>query len=190
MKCLDESELLHLWSAAADELVAQRAHLAECSRCSAGYELIAHDAGLIGTALTAAADHLPHPGRAAGRRETGFIGSLRTAAIFTGAMAFGGAAAFGLMFALGWHLGGVSAPAMATGDGTMITASAADGSAEPLDRKGGALHAAEVITNDPLAGLIYSDSAQVETSNAGEELLFCAPEDDGTSICSVPEEQG
>jgi hypothetical protein len=185
--CLDDHELLHLWTAEADELPDQRAHLAGCQRCTASYEEVSRDAGLITAALTTAADSLRGRDRA---RVPGFFARIgegaRVATIFSGAAALGGVAAFVLMLALGWH------PSNSTvnGNGNAAVANVATGAvhaspanqAETADLNSGSLYAADAFAPDPLTGLAYGDAPQAANSNAGGDLLFCVSEDD--ALCS------
>jgi hypothetical protein len=200
--CLDDNELLRLWTSETHESPDQRAHLAQCPQCTAGLDQLAREAGMITGALTTAADHLRWRERAAMPSTYARIGEgLRTAAIFSGAAAFGGAAAFALLVALGWHPAYRSNRiANAAGD-TLVAdtaagnpaasasmASAASESGASLSATG-SLYAVDAITSDPLAGFADSDSVQAVNSNPAGDLLFCVPGDDG-AICSSSAEQG
>jgi hypothetical protein len=201
-QCFDDNELLRLWAAEADELPDQRAHLAQCPQCAASYDELGREADLITGALTTAADRLRGRERAAMRGAYGRIGDgLRTAAIFSGAAAFGGAAAFALLVTLGWYpAGAANQMANTTGNAAVAEATAGNrnasaGAAIATNQTGtlaaaGALYAVDAIASDPLAGLVYGDSLQAANSNAGEDLLFCVPDDDGAAICSSSAEQG
>src|SRR5579859_7002274 len=108
-RCLNENELMQLWAADPAENADLRAHLAQCSRCAASYAQLAREAGTITDALTTAADHLKWRDRAGTRSAYAGLGDhIRTALIFSGAAAFGGAAAVALMVSLGWHRAGAS----------------------------------------------------------------------------------
>jgi hypothetical protein len=200
--CLDDNELLRLWAAEAHESPDERAHLARCPRCTAGFDQLAREAGMITGALTTAADHLRWRERAARPNTYARIGEgLRTAAIFSGAAVFGGAAAFALLVALGWHPARASNRiAKAAGD-TLVAETAAGGNPATLASTASAasesgasfpvtrsLYAVDAITSDPLAGFADSDTVPVNSNPAGD-LLFCVPEDDG-AICSSSAEQG
>jgi hypothetical protein len=202
-QCLDDNELLGLWAAEVGELPDQRAHLAQCQQCTASYDELGREAGLITGALTAAAEHLRGRDRAPLRGAFAHIGKgLRTAAIFSGAAAFGGAAAFALLVMLGWHP--VSASNRLTnvaGNAAVAETAAANrnasGSAAIVTNRtvtslstAGSLYAVDAIASDPVAGLAYGDGVQAANSNAGEDLLFCVPGDDGDAICSSSAEQG
>jgi hypothetical protein len=200
--CLDNNELLRLWAAEADESPDQRAHLAQCPQCTASYDQLAREAGMITGALTEAADHLRRRDRAAMRSTYARIGDgLRTAAVFSGAAAFGGAAAFALLVALGWHPASASTNRLANAAGEAVVGETSAGNRTAsartaiADSESGtsllatrSLYAVDAITSDPLAGLAYGDSVQANSNPAGD-LLFCVPEDDG-AICSSSAEQG
>ncbi len=200
-RCLDENELIRLWTAEPAEFPDLRAHLAQCSRCATGYKQLARDAGTIAGALTVAADHLRWRDRAATHGAYVRLGNRRrTAVIFSGAAAFGGAAAFALMLALGWHperaatrLAQASANSLVTnGAGNPPASAGAVVAAEsrttaPLNN--GSLYEVDAIARDPLAGLTYGAAVQAGNSNAGDDLLFCVPDDDG-AICGSSAEQG
>ena len=200
-RCLDEKELMQLWSAEPDELPEQRSHLAQCVRCSAGYEQMTRDAGTIADALTVAADHLKGRDRGAMRGTYAGLGErLRLAAIFSGAAVFGGAAAFALMLTLGWHpTGGSARPARGSAN-TAIARGTGNSGASASTRmavsesnggllNAGSLYTAEAITNDPFAGFADGSAAQAANSDSGDDLLFCVPGDDG-AICDSSAEQG
>jgi hypothetical protein len=201
--CLDDNELLSLWTAEADELSDQRAHLAQCPQCTASYDELGREAGLITGALTTAADRLQGRDRSAPLGTYARIGDgLRTAGIFFGAAAFGGATAFALLVALGWHparasnrlantTGNAALAETATGNrsASARTAIASNQTGTALSAAG-SLYAVDAIASDPLAGLAYGNSLQAANSNAGEDLLFCVPEDDGAAICSSSADQG
>jgi hypothetical protein len=200
--CLEDSELLHLLAADAGDNADHRQHLTECSRCAARYEEAVREAGMITSALTHAADHLISRKRAAEASAYEPFGDrFRLAAIFSGAAAFGGAAAFALLLTLGWRpvsvsnrLAQVASNTAASGIASVnrdaargrTVASSYAGNSLPAT---GALYAAEALTNDPLAGLVYGDSLSAANANANEDLLFCVPEEDG-AICSTSAEQG
>ncbi len=201
--CLDDNELLRLWIAAAGEFPDQRAHLTECLRCTTSYDQLTREAGTITTALTAAADHLRPRESDAVRSFHRRVGdSFRTTAIFTGAVAFGGASAFALLIALGWQPAGASnrfahspvnaaieqttAGTRTRSAGTVIAAN--EPSASSMGN--GSLYTVDAIESDPVEGLTYGDSVQGGNLNpSSEDLLFCVPGDDG-AICSSSDGQG
>jgi hypothetical protein len=198
--CLEDSELLHLLVEDAGDNANHEDHLKECSRCAARYEEVARDAGIITSALTHAADNLISRKRVAELSDVGFGDRFRIAAIFTGATALGGAAAFALLLTLGWRPASASnqlAQAAANTSANEIAsmqraatrsrAIASNDAAAPGSR--GALYTAEALTSDPLAGLAYGDSQSAADSNANDDMLFCVPGEDGT-ICSSSAEQG
>ncbi len=201
-QCLDDNELLGLWAAEVGELPDQRAHLAQCQQCTASYDELGREAGLITGALTAAAEHLRGRDRAPLRGAFAHIGKgLHTAAIFSGAAAFGGAAAFALLVMLGWHpvsasnrltnvAGNTAVAASASGMRNVAARAALADEAEAASLATGSLYAVDAIASDPVAGLAYGDGVQAANSNAGEDLLFCVPGDDGDAICSSSAEQG
>jgi len=190
-RCLDENELIRLWTADPAEFPDLRAHLTQCSRCATGYDQLTRDAGMIADALTVAADHLKWRDRAATHGAYARLGNrLRTAVIFSGAAAFGGAAAFALMLALGWHPERAALVASGTGNPAApadAVVAAESRTTAPLNN--GSLYAVDAIARDPLAGLTYGAAAQADNSNAGDDLLFCVPDDDG-AICGSSAEQG
>jgi|HubBroStandDraft_5_1064220.scaffolds.fasta_scaffold116904_2 hypothetical protein len=201
--CLDDNELLRLWTAEAGEFPDQRAHLAQCSGCAASYDQLTRETCTITAALTAAADHLRPRESAAVRTFHVRVGeSFRIAAIFTGAVAFGGASAFALLIALGWQPAGASnrfahspvnaAIAQTTAGtrtrpaGTVIAANEPSASS----MVNGSLYTVDAIESDPVEGLTYGDSVQGGNLNpSSEDLLFCVPGDDG-AICSSSDGQG
>jgi hypothetical protein len=199
--CLEDSELLHLLVEDAGGNANHEDHLKECSRCAARYEEVARDAGTITSALTHAADNLISRKRAAQPYADAWFGDrFRIAAIFTGATALGGAAAFVLLLTLGWRPASASnqlAQAAANTSANEIAsmqrpatrsrAIASNDAAAPGSR--GALYTAEALTSDPIAGLAYGDSQSAADSNANDDMLFCVPGEDGT-ICSSSAEQG
>jgi hypothetical protein len=193
-QCLDDNELLRLWTAEPDEFPDRRAHLAQCPQCTASYEQLGREAATTTSALTIAADHLLWRKRPAMRSTYAYVGDgLRTAAIFSGAAAFGGAAAFALLVALGWHPASASTR-LAAGDAAArnppasASTAIADSDSGTSVLANGSLYAVDALTSDPLAGLAYGDSMQAGNSNAREDLLFCVPGDDG-AICSSSAEQ-
>jgi hypothetical protein len=197
--CLDENQLLRLWAAEPDEFPDQRSHLAGCAQCTANYNQLSQEAGTITDALTTAADHLRWRDRTAIPTAYARIGDgLRTAAIFSGAVAFGGAAAFALLVTLGWHPTSAS-PRLAIATSVADTAAGRSAASENMAianaemgtsyLTAGSLYAADELTTDPLAGLAYGDSAQTANANAGEDLLFCVPDDD-SAMCSSSGGQG
>src|ERR1700677_43335 len=106
--CLDDNELLQVLVSDVGEYADSRAHLAGCSQCAGAYQKIAADTGIITSALTRAADRLDYRENAIARAAKSgalarFRYGVRSAVVFSGAMAFGGAAAFALMIALGWR---------------------------------------------------------------------------------------
>jgi hypothetical protein len=198
--CLDDNELLQLLIADDGEYPDRRTHLAECSRCAERHYEAERDAGMIARTLTQAADHLRYRESAAESSVLDRIGGgLRIAAIFCGASAFGGAAAFALLIALGWRpvvtqteIAQASAGTIASLNGSAasnrrLAALASNGADNSLSAAGG-VYNAEAITSDPLAGLVDSGSAAAN-SNSDEDMLFCVPGEDGT-ICSSSAEQG
>jgi len=201
-ECMDDNELLRLWAATAGEFEDQRAHLAQCSRCTENYGQVAGDADTITTALTAASDHLPRRESAAVRSFRVRVGDgLRTAAIFAGAAAFGGAAAFALLIALGWQPAGGSTRFANAAENAIVAKAAAGNRTTSADTAiaanespassmaNGSIYAVDSIESDPLSGLTNGDSVQAGNLNPGEDLLFCVPDDDG-AICSSSDEQG
>ena len=198
--CLEDSELLELMVADAGDSPDHREHLTECSRCAARYEEVTRDTGMITSALTHAADNLISRKRVAEAfAEPRFADGFRLAAIFTGATALGGAAAFALLLMLGWR----PAPnqlAQATMNPTSAKEIAAiqrpatrnqTVSANGIAAAGspGALYNAEALTSDPFAGLAYGDSLSAADTNTNDDMLFCVPGEDGT-ICSSSADQG
>jgi hypothetical protein len=193
-QCLDDNQLLRLWAAEPDEFPDLRAHLAQCPQCTASYDQLGREAGTIASALTNAADHLLWRKRPAMRTTYARVGNgLRTAAIFSGAAAFGGAAAFALLVALGWHPASASTRLAAAAGSTSVANTAATAPASSAIAQSesavsylanGSLYTVDALASDPLAGLAYGGSVQAANSNAGEDLLFCVREDDG-SICSA-----
>ena len=185
-RCLDENQLMQLWAAEPVEYPDLRAHLAQCSRCTASYAQLARDAGTITDALTAAAGHLKWRDRTAARGAYAGIGArLRGVFVFSGVAAFGGAVAFALMVALGWHPDGGSTRIGGASPDTIVAAE----SATTALSNGGSLYAVDAIASDPLTGLAYGGAGQAANVNPGEDLLFCVPDDDG-SICDSSAEQG
>jgi hypothetical protein len=200
--CLEDSELLQLMVADAGDSPDHRAHLQECSHCTARYDEVARDTGMITSALTHAADNLISPKRGAETfAEARFADGFRLAAIFTGATALGGAAAFALLLTLGWRpaaapnqlaqaaMNPISAKEIAAIHRPAArnqTVSANDTAAAGSP---GALYNAEAVTNDPLAGLAYGDSLSAADTNTNDDMLFCVPGEDGT-ICSSSADQG
>lgn len=201
--CLEESELLELMVADAGDNPDHREHLQECSQCTARYAEVARDTGLITSALTHAADNLISPRRSAETfAEPRFADGFRLAAIFAGATALGGAAAFALLLTLGWRpvaapnqlaqsamnptsgkqIAAIEPPAAARSRAISANDTAAAGSA-------GGLYNAEAVTNDPLAGLAYGDALSAADTNTNDDMLFCVPGEDGT-ICSSSADQG
>jgi len=201
-RCLDNNELLRLWTAEAGDFPDHRAHLGECPQCTASYGQLTLDAGAITVALTDAADHLRSRKSTAIRSFQVRGGNgWRTAAIFCGATAFGGAGAFALMIALGWQpISASTRPenssahavvAKTITDDQIASASAASAMGEsgisPSTTR--SLYAVDADTSDPLAGLTSGDSNSAGNLNPAEDLLFCVPGDDG-AICSSSDEQG
>lgn len=194
--CLGDSELLQLMVADGGDHPDHREHLTECSRCAARYEEIARDAGTITSALTRAADNLiSHKRVAETFAKERFADGFRIAAIFTGATALGGAAAFALLLTLGWGPAPASSHNPPSVDEIVATQRPAtrsrDVSAGDTAAAGspGALYNAEALTSDPLAGLAYGDSLSAADTNMNDDMLFCVPGEDGT-ICSSPADQG
>jgi hypothetical protein len=190
--CLQDDELLHLLIADDGEYPDCREHLLECSRCARRYHEAALDTGRVTSTLTIAADSLrarKSPSIARIRVRDGF----RMAAIFSGAAAFGGGSAFILLLALGWRPASAQIPvalnsskaanSLKIGSENQRLAYGATTAGSPT------LHAAKAITDDPIVGLVYSDSLTKAEANPEEDMLFCVPEDDGT-ICSRSAEQG
>jgi len=200
-RCLDENQLMQLWTAEPAEYPELRAHLTQCARCTAGYQQLASDAGTITEALTTAADHLKWRDRAATHGAYGRLGNrVRTAAIFSGAAVFGGAAAFALMVTLGWHRPGASAQlAQASANLVVATDATISGTTAKPAIVGdagtiavlntGSLYAVDALTSDSLAALAYGSAAQSGNLNADDDLLFCVPGDD-SAICESSAEQG
>lgn len=184
-RCIDENELMRLWAADPAEFPDLRDHLGQCPRCAAGYGQLGRDAATIANALTVAADHLKWRGRTVTDGAINRLGGrIRTAVIFSGAAAFGGAAAFALMLALGWH------PARrADNPAAPANTEVAEAEADTALLNSGSLYAVDAIASDPLAGLADGSGAQAANSEAGGDLLFCVPEDDGV-ICDSSAQQG
>ena len=192
--CLEDSELLHLLVVEAGDNADHHDHLKECSRCAARYEEVARDADTITSALTQAADNLISHKRIEPYADGWFGDGFRLAAIFTGATALGGAAAFALLLTLGWRPATTSnqlARAAANTSASEIASiqrpatrgqTVASNDAAAAGSRG-ALYSAEALTNDPLAGLAYGDSLWAADANANDDMLFCVPGEDGT-ICS------
>jgi hypothetical protein len=210
--CLDDNELLQVLVSDVGEYADSRAHLAGCSRCSGAYQKIAADTGIITSALTRAADRLDYRENAIARAAKSgalarFRYGVRSAVVFSGAMAFGGAAAFALMIALGWRpttmkneiarasAGNPSARvASASGDTNQVASGnakqvVAEDNSDNLPTAGGGLYNAEAVTSDPLSGLVGNGSMSGANEDGGEDLLFCVPGEDGT-ICSPSGGQG
>lgn len=201
--CLDDSEMLRLMAAEAGDLAEQRAHLVECPRCAVRYDDLAREADTITSALSTAADSLRgrRPIAARGRVQAPVVGGFRSVAILSGAATFGGIAAFALLFALGWRPASaqnrfangaanafVTVGATAPGNLSAREAIASvEPGASPMTNR--MLYAAEAITNDPLAGIAYGESAPAANSNSYEDMLFCVPGDDG-ALCSSVADQG
>jgi len=191
--CLEDSELLHLLAAEAADNVDHQDHLKECSRCAARYEEVARDADTITSALTQAADNLISRKRFAETYAYAWFGDgFRIAAIFAGATALGGAAAFALLLTLGWRpasnqlaqtAANRSASKVASIQRPAMTSRAIASNDAVAAGSRGALYNAEALTNDPLAGFAYGDSLSAADSNTNDDMLFCVPGDDGT-ICS------
>jgi hypothetical protein len=193
--CLDDNELLRVLVSDVGEYADSRAHLAGCSRCASLYQQIAAEAGIITNALTGAADHLDYRENAIARAGmiTRFSHGFRTAAVFSGAMAFGGAAAFALMIALGWRpttikneiarASAINPPAQVASTSGDANHAVADDNTDSLPTAGGGLYNAEAVTSDPLSGLVGSGSVSGANADGGEDMLFCVPGEDGT-ICS------
>jgi hypothetical protein len=203
--CLDDNKLLQILVAddgeSAREFSDDRAHLSGCSGCAERYQEIALENGSITSALTGAADHLNYRESA---RNLGILArfrdGLRTAMVFSAAAAFGGAAAFALLLALGWRpiterseiaRASVSNPASPIVASVNRNASqvVADDDSDSLPTAAGGLYNAEAITSDPLSDLVGSGSVSGANSDGGEDLLFCVPGEDG-DICSPSGGQG
>jgi len=200
--CLDDNQLLQVLVSDVGEYADSRAHLAGCSQCSGAYQQIAADTGIITSALTRAADRLDYRENAIARAAKSgalarFRYGVRSAVVFSGAMAFGGAAAFALMIALGWRpttMKNEIARASASGDTNQVASGnakqvVADDNSDNLPTAGGGLYNAEAVTSDPLSGLVGNGSMSGANEDGGEDLLFCVPGEDGT-ICSPSGGQG
>jgi hypothetical protein len=200
--CLEDIELLQLMVADAGDSLDHREHLQECSRCAARFEEVARDTGRITSVLTHAADNLiSHKRVAETFAEPQFADRFRLAAIFTGATALGGAAAFALLLTLGWGpappsnqltragVNPISANEMAAIQRPAARSRVAAANDAAAAGSPGALYTAEAVTNDPLAGLAYGDSLSTADSNTNDDMLFCVPGEDGT-ICSSSADQG
>jgi hypothetical protein len=200
--CLDDNEMLHRLAAEDGEPATSRAHLVECPRCAARFDDLAREAAAITNALSAAADSL-RPSRsstAIARGHAHIGGGFRSAAILSGAAAFGGVAAFALLLALGWRPPPAQkqlANAGANGFATFVDATArgnasrretiAAGEPDTSPITNRTLYSAELITGDPLAGIAYGESAPA--SDSYEDMLFCVPGED-SALCSASTEQG
>jgi hypothetical protein len=200
--CLDDNELLRLWAAEPGESLDHRVHLAQCPRCTASYDQLLNEAGMITSALTNGADRLHSRKSATVGSLLRFGSGLRTAAVFCGAAALGGAAAFALLIALGWHPTSASNQfASATGRALIAKTAALNPTSSTnltiaVNETGaslgsnGSLYTVDEITSDPLNGLGYGDPTQDDNLNPTEEdLLFCVPGDD-SAICDSADRQG
>ena len=197
--CLDDNELLNLWAAEVEELPEQRVHLAQCHTCTERYDECGREVGEITHALIAAADRLPGRDRASIGSVASIGEWLRTAAIFSGAVAFGGAAAFALLLTLGWHparvsnvpmyvAGNAASVASAPGMREVTARSTLADESQATSSAGAVLYTVDAVTTDPLAAFAYGDSLQADNANAGQDLLFCASADD--ALCASSAEQG
>jgi hypothetical protein len=203
--CLDDNKLLQRLVAddgeSTREFSDDQAHLSGCSGCAERYREIALENGSITSALTGAADRLNYRESA---RNLGILArfwdGLRTAMVFSAAAAFGGAAAFALLLALGWRPiteRSEIARASVSNAASPIVASVnrnasqvvADDDSDGLPTAAGGLYNAEAITSDPLSDLVGSGSVSGANSDGGEDLLFCVPGEDG-DICSPSGGQG
>jgi hypothetical protein len=205
--CLDEDGLLQLYLADASEYPDRRSHVAECSSCTGRLHQVARDAGTITGALTHAADHLNYRSSAGANVFARIGDGFRTMVVFSGAAAFGGAAAFAVILALGWrpvvtgdqlaratsgNVVSAIAPAGAVGAASQVIASNndADSAADNSLPGTGALYSAEAVTGDPLAGLVYDGSTTAGNSDSDDDMLFCVPGDDGSICNSYAGQQG
>jgi hypothetical protein len=204
--CLDEDGLLQLYLADASEYPDRRSHVAECPSCAGRLHQVARDAGTITGALTHAANHLNYRSSARLGVFARISDGFRTMVVFSGAAAFGGAAAFAVILALGWrpvvtgdqlaratsgNVVSAIAPAGAVGAASQVVASNDADSASDNSLPGtGALYSAEAVTGDPLAGLVYDGSTAAGNSDSDDDMLFCVPGDDGSICNSYAGQQG
>jgi hypothetical protein len=203
--CLDDDGLLQLYLADASEYPDRRAHIAQCSSCAGRLNQVARDAGLITSALTNAANHLNYRSHARANVFTRIGDGFRTMVVFSGAAAFGGAAAFAVILALGWRpvvtgdqlaratpvnaVGAVAPAGAFTAASQVIASNNADSVSDDALPGTGALYPAEAVTSDPLTGLVYDGGASAGNSD-DDDMLFCVPGDDSSICTSSAGQQG